>query len=503
MNLGSRLLLALTAWLIYWVIPSDLVAIWASYLTLFSAVFALRNLTSTLICYTLLLTLLLPITLYQVDPPSLFYKVWFSPLIPLSFLYPDLNRTKGAIPNRRNESRHQGFLVLSGLSTVLGNGAFQVTHGLLSVFHGLSRGHLTRELRGIGPAITLATLWLILGLLIRLINGTGIDYLSTAISWIWAPLLCLIFTQLSFRQVSFYLNGLAIGLLVSAAFGLTITLVNPSPSHPLIEPLVSLGSLHQALQPGQPDRFAVGGFFFHRLKFAHLSLLFLPVLFVLRRHLAYIGLTIVLIALPLSQATWAAVSLVCISIILVTFRIWLPRSPAVYLVAILTVVMGLHAFMSDQHGRTAKIIAGSASLTTRQFMAEQAIEVIVDKPGGLGHGGFKHWSLSNYPKELNNRQLPRTLPHNLGLSTVVETGFLGWTLMVTLLTYLLGLSLKAFEMKMPASQEVRLLSIMVATATVALICLGLLHDPLYHKPVAFGWMLVIALGHRLRSLYSM
>ena len=314
-----RLLLALIAWLIYWLIPSDLVAIWASYLALLSAIFALRDLTSALISSTLLLTLLLPITLYQVDTPSLFYKVWFSPLIPLSFLYPDLNRTKGAAINRRKEHRHQGFLILSGLSAVLGNGAFQVMHGLLSVFHGLSKSQIARELRGVGPAITLATLWLILGLLLRLSNGTGIDYLSTAISWIWAPFLCLVFIQLSSRQVSFYLKGLAIGLLTSAVLGLIVTLINPSPSHPLIEPLVSLGSLHQAMQPGQPDRFAAGGFFFHRLKYAHLSLLLLPVLFVLRRRLAYFGLAIVLIALT-QLATWAAVSLVCVSIIFVTLN---------------------------------------------------------------------------------------------------------------------------------------------------------------------------------------
>ena len=63
-------------------------------------------------------------------------------------------------------------------------------------------------------------------------------------------------------------------------------------------------------------------------------------------------------------------------------------------------------------------------------MAEQAIEVIVEKPWGLGHGALSigAWRIT---KELNNRQLPRTLPHNLGLSTVVETGILGWTLMMT------------------------------------------------------------------------
>ena len=261
MNLGSRLLLALIAWLIYWLTPTELVALWASCLALSTTVFALRSLSSTLIAFTLLLTLLLPITLYQVDTPSLFYKVWFSPLVPLAFLYPDLNRSKGTAPNRGKENRHQLFLILSGLSTALGNGAFQVMNGLLSLSQGVSKSHLTRELRNVGPATTLATLWLILGLLIRLSNNTGIDHLSTAISWIWAPLLCLVFIQLSSRQVSFYLKGLAIGLIASAALGLIVTLINPSPSHPLIEPLVSLGSLHQAMQPGQADQFAAGGFF--------------------------------------------------------------------------------------------------------------------------------------------------------------------------------------------------------------------------------------------------
>ena len=496
MNLGSRLLLAFIAWLIFWLIPTDLVAFWASYLALLTAVFALRNLTSTLISSILLLTLLLPITLYQVDTPSLFYKVWFSPLIALSFIYPDLNRSKGTAPNRGKENRHQLFLS----STVLGNGAFQLMHGLLSLFKG-SPGIIIREMWMSDQPSTFTPL-AYSGILDPTKQQHRHRSSLDGSLLIWA-LLCLVFIQLSSRQVSFYLKGLAIGLIASAALGLIVTLKKTSPSHPLIEPLVSQGSLHQSMQTVQADHFAAGGFFFHRLKFAHLTLLLLPVLFVLNRRLSYFGLAIVLVALGLSHATWGGVSLVCMSILLITLRVWLPRSPSIYLMAVLAFVIGLHAFISHQPSRTAEVIAGSPSLTTRQFMAEQAIELIVEKPGGLGHGGFKHWSLENYPKELNNRQLPRTLPHNLGLSTVVETGILGWTLMMTLLTYLLGLSLKAFEMKMPMGQEVRLLSVIVGSATIALICLGLLHDPLYHKPVAFSWMLVIALGHRLRALYSM
>ena len=39
--------------------------------------------------------------------------------------------------------------------------------------------------------------------------------------------------------------------------------------------------------------------------------------------------------------------------------------------------------------------------------------------------------------------------------------------MIMLLTYLLGLSLKAFEMKIPMGQEVCLLSVIVGSATIA------------------------------------
>ena len=56
--------------------------------------------------------------------------------------------------------------------------------------------------------------------------------------------------------------------------------------------------------------------------------------------------------------------------------------------AVLAFVIGLHAFISHQHSRTAEIIAGSPSLTTRQFMAEQAIEVIVKSHGGLDTGAL-------------------------------------------------------------------------------------------------------------------
>ena len=503
MNLGLRLALTFIAWFIYWLLPAEIIAIWVGYLVIFFGILALRNLKSALISSILLLTLLLLITLYQIQAPNVFYKLWFSPFIALSFLDPDLNRSSKIGLRSNAKDRHRELVSLTGFSTLLGNGVFQVLHGILFLMYGTSKRHLIRHIHSATPTIILPLLWLILGLVVRGFNGTGMTHLATASSWIWAPILCFIFVRLSTQQVSLYLKGLALGLITSASFGLAITLLNPSVTHPLIEPLVSLGSLHQAMQPGQPDTLAASGFFFHRLKFAHVSVLVLPVLWLLSRRAAYIGLALVVTALFCSYASWAAVTFVGLATVSLTFKLWLPRSITLYLSLILSCVLGMHAFISTQPTRSAELIAKSPSLTTRQFMAKEAIDLIVEQPLGLGHGGFKHWSLTNYPKTLNNRQLPRTLPHNIGLSALVETGFVGWALMVGLMSYLLTLSLKAFEMVMPANREVLLLSAIVGCATLVLLGLGLLHDPLYHKPVAFSWMLIVALGHRLRALHSM
>ena len=134
-------------------------------------------------------------------------------------------------------------------------------------------------------------------------------------------------------------------------------------------------------------------------------------------------------------------------------------------------------------------------------MATQAIEQIEKLPIGLGHGGYKAWSLEHYPSELDNRQLPRTLPHNLGLATLAETGVAGWTMFVALLAYLLSQSMEVLWETRKSTQAKRL-AFLIGSGTLALLGLGMLHDPLYHKPVAFGWMILSGLSYKLSTDHS-
>ena len=134
-------------------------------------------------------------------------------------------------------------------------------------------------------------------------------------------------------------------------------------------------------------------------------------------------------------------------------------------------------------------------------MAKQVTALVADNPLGLGHGGYKTWSIENYPADMTNRQLPRTLPHNLGFASLIETGVIGWSLIVGLLAYLLTLSASVLERSV-TSETANLLALTVGGGTIALLGLGMLHDPLYHKPVAFGFMTIIGLGHALRRNHS-
>ena len=500
MNLRLRWALALGALTLYWFLPTSIVWLWAGYLACFCLVFALRNFGSLLSTLFILSLLLIPAQLYQTTSIALL-KIWFSPLVPLSFLFPDLNRSVSHSRSSNSQPRFKTLIGLSALSTFLGNGAFQILHAFSVILIG-ERWRMLYKSTLKSPALFIPLLWLVTGVLLRIGQNGDLKHLSTSASWLWAPLLCLIFERLNPAQLKHYLRFTLLGLLLSSCFGLGIYLINPSMESSLLRLLPFISSLHQGMLPGTTDTFAVGGFFFHRLKFAHLCLLLLPaVALAPGRWRALLCLVFIGTAIVFSHAVWAWVVLAAL---LLVYGIYLTRlGPPLTVISGVGVTFALlvHAGLMMKPELNAQMISKSPSLETRQFMAIQATELIVQNPLGLGHGGYKTWSLQHYPDELNNRQLPRTLPHNLGFSTLVETGVMGWTLIVALLAYLLSLSGKVLGQSV-TSETTRLVALMLGSGTLALLGLGVLHDPLYHKPVAFGFMTLVALGHRLSRNHS-
>ena len=497
MNLRLRWALTFFSMVLYWVIPDSFYGLWVPYLLAFILLLGLKDLSNTLTTLFILSLLLIPSQLYQVTNLS-FLKSWLSPLIPLTFLFPS---TTLAIQHKRTTgTRYRYWLRLSGFSTFIGNGAFQVAHGISVFLFASSRRGLHLALRS--PAFFLPVLWLLTGLLVKLLHLDGIDHLSTAASWIWAPLLCLTFAALNSEQLSVYLRAIAFGLGLSSAFGVVIWLINPSIETPILNLLPFISSLHQARVPGSHDAWAATGFFFHRLKFAHLSLLLLPtLLFIPKRMVQAIVALLVITAIVLSHAAWATIVGGTLLALYVVCKLWKQPRGEVLVAGALLCTIAVHLVLLTQPNLSNTLIAKSPSLQTRQFMATQAVTQIEEQPIGLGHGGYKAWSINHYPTELNNRQLPRTLPHNLGLATLAETGIAGWTIFVALLAYLLSQSMEVLW-RTRASKQAKRLALFIGSGTLTLLGLGMLHDPLYHKPVAFGWMLLLGLSHKLSSDHS-
>ena len=502
MNFGPRLALSAVSLVAYWLLPTTLPLVWGAYLVVLVLLFGLRDSLSPLIMLVVLSLLLLPLSLYSTKISLSFLKLWLTPIVPITFLFPDLSRGYGGVRSGVETLRFRPLLSLSALSTFLGNGAFQVAHGLSVLLFGQARTFTTKSIL-FSPTFSIPLLWLLLGIGLRVVHQSGFDKLSTALSWIWAPLLCVMFHHFSLHHIRYYLTRAGVGLIMCSVFGFLIYHVNPSIEHPIMAFLPAISSIHQARLPGTTDEFALGGFFFHRLKFAHLSLMLLPTLwFFSSRKVASLSTILVISAIALSHAAWAGAVLIGLTTIHLVLALW--KRPPLHLLVSATLLstVSLGIFFHQDKTLPQSLVAKSPSLQTRALMAESAINLIESTPSGLGHGAYKSWSLEHYPKNLDNRQLPRTLPHNLGLASLVETGVIGWSLIVGLLTYLLSFSFKVLSGSFAASSEHRLLALLIASATLSLIGLGMLHDPLYHKPVAFGWMTVLGLAHALRRNYS-
>ena len=235
-----------------------------------------------------------------------FLKIWLSPLIPLTFLFPSTTISAQRNVQRNPPTPYRHWLRLSGFTTVIGDGAFQVVHGISVLLVASSWRSFRGALRS--PAFFIPVLWLLTGLFLKLLYLDGLDHLSTAASWLWAPLLCLTFAALNSEQLSTYLQAVAVGLGLSSGFGIILWLLNPPLETPILNLLPFISSLHQAQIPGSHDAWAASGFFFHRLKFAHLGLILLPtLLFIPKGLIRTLVASVVIAAITLSHAAWALI----------------------------------------------------------------------------------------------------------------------------------------------------------------------------------------------------
>ena len=270
MNLGWRWLLAAISTAIYAIIPIAAYPIWSTLLLAHVVIGVMRQPEATLTAIIVLLTPLLSVTFLSPESltPVLYYS-WYYPLIPMAFLFPDLSR-KPYDSSGPTATRHGPLVGLSGLSLAIGDGIFQIINGCLMLLYTVRATLGFRQILN-APTVVIPLVWLLTGTLLGFYHGGQLTDFSTASAWIWGPLLAFTFSQLSPGQMALYLRLTGTGLVLSSCYGLAIKFLNPAATHPLVKPLLSLGSVHQGMTPGSSAEFTAGGFFFHRLKFAHQS----------------------------------------------------------------------------------------------------------------------------------------------------------------------------------------------------------------------------------------
>jgi len=501
MNLGWRWLLAAISTAIYAIIPIAAYPIWSTLLLAHVVIGVMRQPEATLTAIIVLLTPLLSVTFLSPESltPVLYYS-WYYPLIPMAFLFPDLSR-KPYDSSGPTAIRHGPLVGLSGLSLAIGDGIFQIINGCLMLLYTVRATLGFRQILN-APTVIIPLVWLLTGTLLGFYHGGQLTDFSTASAWIWGPLLAFTFSQLSPGQMALYLRLTGTGLVLSSCYGLAIKFLNPAATHPLVKPLLSLGSVHQGMTPGSSAEFTAGGFFFHRLKFAHQSGVLLLTACFQAKWLVAASSMVLLSAIIGSGARWGTLMVFGVALAAIVYRIVNRQRIRLLMIAVLALVGAQATLYQLPSTLRTNTIQSQRSFETRHMMYQSAAEVLHSSPLGLGHGGFKSWSQKHYPTELNNLELPRTLPHNLGLSTLTETGPLGWTCVVLLIVYVLEIGFKGLSGRLPRPLLTRNLSALIVFGTLIFLGLGILHDPLYHRPVAYAWMVLLGVAQHLRRAHS-
>lgn len=299
-------------------------------------------------------------------------------------------------------------------------------------------------------------------------------------------------------------QAFVIMLAVASLFGLVNYLLNVRPAEFLVHTEATFATQNRV--PGQFHRSVVGGFYFHRLKMAHVLVvgfggllsrqLFLTL--PLRRRFAEMALAgLFLSALFFTFARGALAALAFAGFCLVVLKKGVVRMMAgVGLFA----ALGVGALIPAIRARVMSMGAADTS-ETRALIWSTMARILADHPFGVG--------LGNYPKIVDryyDLYAPafnvRTYPHNIFLSAWAETGPFG------------VVAFAAFFVALAAYYFKRLQSYGSWPAATGLYCvlsvffLGLTHDVFFHNAVALaffgvmGWVLGVEMRHTPDSQHA-
>lgn len=403
-------------------------------------------------------------------------------------------------------------LLLAALTVAipLGEGVGLLALGLLMVATCLGHRHIQWQALTERPAAYWWAGWAgwaLFGAGAALVGGEGLlrpQELGRHLPMLAAPTVFLAVRALS---PSITQRAFAVGmsvLLISALLGVFQWASGEHALSYLARPDTSV--LTQSRVPGNFDAAVAGGFYFHRLKMAHVLVLGLGILVALllghpacRRGRTRYGVMLMasmLFLCLLGTFTKAALGATVLAALFVAMKALGGR--ILPLLAILSLMVAATIWQMGGFGFPENA-GSSASVEARRLIWSQAKRVMEDYPWGVGLGNYSQ-VIARYYDQVAPAFHIRTYPHHLFLSWWVEAG-LGGALVLSMgwASTLLHSWRKISNLSEPSTA--RTASIGLSFYLVAFWVIGNVHDVLYHPSVALmfftgvGWFLAQLTHH--------
>lgn len=393
----------------------------------------------------------------------------------------------------RSELTHGIALVLFAACVPVGEGLALGALLLLVLLLALRWPQIEKTVLAVGVGAVVMRglgLWLIGGIAALWLGGEG--WIKPTELGRWIPLLAIPAVSLSvatlpsvwLRRATFAFVG---ALALASLFALGQFFFDVRPGEALSRARADLPS--QGRLPSDPERSVAGGFYYHRLKMAHVLLIGLAPLLARqlfstlsrRRRLAeLVILTLFGVTLALTF-TRAAVLAGAFAAAMVT--LFAPRRWQVAGAGLLVVAAVLALSVAPVRERLLSSADQSAS-DARALIWSQAVRVIADHPLGVGLGNYPA-VIDRYYGGIDSNVAPRTYPHNVLLGAWTETGPLGLVGFVT--AFVAPLAACILELR---RRRMGLRQVLAATGLFMLVAIGtvgLTHDVLYHNAVALAY----------------
>ncbi|MEK7704427.1 MAG: O-antigen ligase family protein, partial [Myxococcota bacterium] len=400
---------------------------------------------------------------------------------------------------KRSEQAHGVALVLFGALIPVGEGlAFGALTLLTLIVVGRWR-ELDKALfsRGIGAQVVRGlVVWFLAGVAALWLGGEG--WLKPTELGRWLPLVAVPVVGVSVASLPVVWARRAalafVGALVAASlFAVAQFALDVRPGEMLSRARADLPS--QGRLPSNPDRSVAGGFYYHRLKMAHVLLVGLAPL-VARQLFATLtprrrAVELVLVALlgVTLALTFTRAALLAGAAAAAATTAFAPRRWRIAAGGLLVVAAVLLLSIAPVRERLISSTDRDAS-DTRAFIWSRAVQVMVDHPLGVGLGNYST-VVERYYGGVDAGRAPRTYPHNIVLGAWAEAGPLG--LAGFLWAYAAPLVACAAELRRRRAGVRQVAAASGLFALVALGAVGLTHDVLFHNAVALAYASLLGL----------